>query len=112
MQYFLQYNYDLNISEVYSKFNLLSDVASLCNNGRTKDARQIERRQIFAIREINATDNSHFSTFYLQVIMIYLQIKAEYSEVIELAECAFKFYKDINHTTSIILLFIASDSIL
>ena len=43
--------YDLNISNVYSEFNLLSEVASLLrNNGRTKEARLIERKQIIAIK--------------------------------------------------------------
>ena len=99
--------YEINISEVYSKFILLSKVASfLRNNGRTKEARLIERKQIIAIKEMNATDTSHEFTLYFQAGNLALELSKaeEYSEVIELAECAFKFYKEINHTTNILLL--------
>ena len=51
---------DSNIPEIYSNLKVLSEASSLLrNNGRIEEARQIERRQILAMKEINATDKCH-----------------------------------------------------
>ena len=98
---------DSNIPEIYSNLKVLSEASSLlCNNGRIEEARQIERRQIFAMKEINATDKCHEVSIALHAkeLAFALYKAEEYSEAIEFAECALNYYKKTNYTNSKIML--------
>ena len=81
---------DSNIPEIYSNLKVLTKASSLLRKyERTKEARQIERRQILAMKEINATDKCQDSSLVVQAIKLAFTLcdAKEYNETIELAEC-------------------------
>ena len=104
---------DTSVPEIYSNLNLLSNVASLLHKyRRTDEARQIQKKQILAVKEMNATDTMHGETVALEAAKLVLKfsMEEEYSEVIELAECALNFFKKKNHTYYNIILFILAEA--
>ena len=100
---------DATLPEVYSYLNLLSDIASfLRKNEITEAARYIERKLILAIKEMNATDTRLESTFALQAgeLAQRLYTVEEYSEAIDMGECALSYFNKISDVGSKIKLLI------
>ena len=86
--------------EVYVKLDFLSSITFLLrNNGRNEEAREIERRQILAIKEINATNNIHEESFAMKArqLAVALYRAEDYSRVIELAEYVLNYLEKTNN---------------
>ena len=101
--------HDTNLPEVYSNLKDLSNIARFLRyNERTEEARYIERKLILAIKEMNATDTKLESTFALQAgeLAQRLYEVEEYSEAIDMGECALSYFNKISDVGSKIKLLI------
>ena len=94
---------DTNLPEVYSNLKDLSNIALFLRyNERTEEARYVERKLILAIKEMNATDTRLESTFALKAgeLAQRLYKVEEYSEAIDMGECALSYFNKISDVGS------------
>ena len=90
-----------SIPEVYANFKVLSEIASIFRlkiNGMTDEATQLEKRQIMAIKEMNATESHHDEQLVLRAYELTEELleAEQYEEVPEVAECALNILQKWN----------------
>ena len=91
---------DATLPDVYSNLELLSGIASIFRaNGRIDEAKQLERKQIMAIKEMNSSETHREESFALQAATLAATLfeAKQYGDVPELAECALNILQKQGH---------------
>ena len=87
---------DASIQDIYSNLEVLSSVTLILRtNGKANEATKLEKKQIIAIKKMNATETRFDKSFAQKATALAKTLfeAGQYNEVPEVAECALKLLK-------------------
>ena len=90
---------DANTQDIYSNLEMLSSVTLILRiNGKANEATKLEKKQIMAIKKMNATDTRFDKSFAQKATALAKTLfeAGQYDEVPEVAKCALKLLKNQN----------------